>query len=158
MTNRAGSGVSSGFSRFALLSGKIRGAGIRFARLSVETSWAANATSSPASATLVASRWLIIHLHPTQVPNRPNPVEKRYRLPFGRFLPYKRGGPMYSYPRSRKALESDRLSYSIKSADGETRVVYDTRTVLPHSLEKHAVTFSELTLDDFGGRSDALGG
>jgi hypothetical protein len=65
---------------------------------------------------------------------------------------------MYAYPRSRRTLELKRPHFSIKSSDGETPIDYDTRRVAPHLLEQHAAMARELTLDDFGGRSDALGG
>jgi hypothetical protein len=65
---------------------------------------------------------------------------------------------MISYPRSARVLELKRASYAIKMSAGETRAEYDKRTADAHAPQERAVTFSQLTLDDFGGRSDALGG
>jgi len=65
---------------------------------------------------------------------------------------------MISYPRSKRALESNRLSYAINSADRETKAEHDTKMVAAHSPAIDSVVSRELTLDDFGGRSDALGG
>jgi hypothetical protein len=65
---------------------------------------------------------------------------------------------MPAYPRSRRTLELKRPHFSVRPDDGEIRVDYDTRGVAAYWRENHGVMASELTLDDFGGRSDALGG
>jgi hypothetical protein len=51
-----------------------------------------------------------------------------------------------------------RLRYGIESAREELCAEFDSKTVAVHSSEKVADIARGLTLDDFGGRSDALGG
>ena len=64
---------------------------------------------------------------------------------------------MTLHSRSRRARESTRLSYAIKSADDGSKAEYDTK--MPAALSPEDwVTYRQLTLDDFGGRSNALGG
>jgi hypothetical protein len=65
---------------------------------------------------------------------------------------------MSTYTSRRRAPESSRLSYIIKSAADEVRADHDAKKVAVHSSHDDAAPASELTLDDFGGRSDALGG
>jgi hypothetical protein len=65
---------------------------------------------------------------------------------------------MSSYPRWRRASQSSKLSYTIKSSHDEVKTDYDTKKVAVHSSADDAAISNELTLDDFGGRSDALGG
>jgi hypothetical protein len=125
-------------------------AGILFAYIVRDSTWAAGAT-------FVARRRLTIHLTHSNLP-RSNLVETCCRCCFGRSSPHKRGISMYAYTRSRRTLELKRPHFSVKPADGETPLDYDTRRVATHLLEAHAVMARELTLDDFGGRSDALGG
>jgi hypothetical protein len=45
-----------------------------------------------------------------------------------------------------------------KSPGADERAVVEVRTVRVHSIEEVAGTPAWPTLDDFGGRSDALGG
>ena len=65
---------------------------------------------------------------------------------------------MSSYPRWNRAWELNTLRYPIKSADDETKADNDTKLVAVHSSRDEAAIGAGLTLDDFGGRSDALGG
>jgi hypothetical protein len=50
------------------------------------------------------------------------------------------------------------LRSGIKSASDEVKADFDARKVDVHPSEKVTVIADGLTLDDFGGRSDALGG
>jgi hypothetical protein len=51
-----------------------------------------------------------------------------------------------------------RLGSGIKLASDEAKAGSDARTVAVPSLEREKDIARGLTLDDFGGRSDALGG
>jgi hypothetical protein len=55
-------------------------------------------------------------------------------------------------------LNLRRLSSGIKSAGDEVGAESDAKKMRIRSSAKVADMASELTLDDFGGRSDALGG
>lgn len=65
---------------------------------------------------------------------------------------------MSSYTRRTRALDLSRISYATKSVDHEAKADSDTKKMAEHASENDAAIASELTLDDFGGRSDALGG
>jgi hypothetical protein len=67
---------------------------------------------------------------------------------------------MSSYTRPRRAAVSSRLSrtYTVKVGDDGMRADQDAKMVAVHASENDAALATELTLDDFGGRSDALGG
>ena len=62
--------------------------------------------------------------------------------------------------RTRRADGSDlrRLGSGIKSTSDEVKAGSDVRTVAVPSSERDKDIGRGLTLDDFGGRSDALGG
>jgi hypothetical protein len=62
--------------------------------------------------------------------------------------------------RTRRADVSDlrRLGSGIKLASDEVKAGSDARTVAVPSSERDKDIGRGLTLDDFGGRSDALGG
>jgi hypothetical protein len=60
--------------------------------------------------------------------------------------------------RRSRPSNSSRLSYTVKSADDELGAVDDAKYLAVQSSGKGAAVASALTLDDFGGRSDALGG
>ncbi len=65
---------------------------------------------------------------------------------------------MPSYPQRKRGSELSRLSYPIKaSADGIGSGSEPRKTAV-HASEVDAAISIEPTLDDFGGRSDALGG
>jgi hypothetical protein len=55
-------------------------------------------------------------------------------------------------------LDLSRFGYTVKWADHEGRTDNDVKKVAVQSSEKDTTLTSELTLEDFGGRSDALGG
>jgi hypothetical protein len=65
---------------------------------------------------------------------------------------------MSSYTRCITASDLSKLSFAIKSADDDVRADYDAKKMPEHSSEKDTGIATGLTLDDFGGRSDALGG
>ena len=65
---------------------------------------------------------------------------------------------MFTYTRRHKASDPRRLSSSIKSAGDEVEAGSNAKKVAVHSSERDADTAPGFTLDDFGGRSDALGG
>ena len=65
---------------------------------------------------------------------------------------------MSLYPRRKTDSQSSRLSYAMKSAEDQVRADSDTKKVAVRSSEYDPVILADLTLDDFGGRSDALGG
>ena len=65
---------------------------------------------------------------------------------------------MSSYTRRSEASDSSRFRYTVKSAADELRTDHDAKKAAVQSSEKDAAFASGLTLDDFGGRSDALGG
>jgi len=65
---------------------------------------------------------------------------------------------MSLYTRRIGSSDTTRLSYTIKSAGDEVKAGYDANKLALDSSEKDTATATGLTLDDFGGRSDALGG
>jgi hypothetical protein len=65
---------------------------------------------------------------------------------------------MYKYNRRGRASDLRSLRSGIKSASDEVKADFDARKVDAHPSEKVTVIADGLTLDDFGGRSDALGG
>jgi hypothetical protein len=65
---------------------------------------------------------------------------------------------MSPHTRGRRALALNRLNYAIKSAGDETKAGFDTKMLAVLLSDDNTAIASELTLDDFGGRSDALGG
>jgi hypothetical protein len=65
---------------------------------------------------------------------------------------------MSSYTRRISVSDLSRFRYTVKSADDELRADCDAKREAVHSSEKDTDLAAELTLDDFGGRSDALGG
>lgn len=68
---------------------------------------------------------------------------------------------MPSYPRQRKDSHSYyRPGYAMKSSDDQARADPDPKKLSARSPNEDSTISmsSELTLDDFGGRSDALGG
>jgi hypothetical protein len=65
---------------------------------------------------------------------------------------------MYKYTRIDRASDLRRLRSRIKSAGDEVKSESDAKKVAGRSSETVADIASGFTLDDFGGRSDALGG
>ena len=65
---------------------------------------------------------------------------------------------MYTYTRRHRASDLKRLSSSIKSAGDEVEAGSNAKKVAVHSSERDTDPAPGFTLDDFGGRSDALGG
>ena len=65
---------------------------------------------------------------------------------------------MSLYPRRKRDSQSSRLSDPIKSTEDQVKVDSDTKKVAVRPWEYGPAILAELTLDDFGGRSDALGG
>ena len=63
--------------------------------------------------------------------------------------------PTYTYRK--RASELSRLSYPMKSPDGVGSNSESIKTAM-HTSEFDADLSTKPTLDDFGGRSDALGG
>jgi hypothetical protein len=65
---------------------------------------------------------------------------------------------MSRYAYQATASELRRLSAGIKPAGDELKADYDAKYMAVRSSEKVTDIASGHTLDDFGGRSDALGG
>jgi len=65
---------------------------------------------------------------------------------------------MYEYAYLYRAMDLRRLSSGIKSAGDEVKADSAAKKVAVPSSENDTDTARGLTLDDFGGRSDALGG
>jgi hypothetical protein len=65
---------------------------------------------------------------------------------------------MHAHARRGQALDLRRLSPGIKSVGDEVKADSAANKVAVHSSEKDTDFAKGLTLDDFGGRSDALGG
>ncbi len=57
-----------------------------------------------------------------------------------------------------RALELKSLVRMIKPADDDAKGTGITERVAVNATGNHEPSYVELTLDDFGGRSDALGG
>jgi hypothetical protein len=65
---------------------------------------------------------------------------------------------MHKYARRDNALNLRGLRSGIKSAYDEVKADRDARRAAVRSAEEVADMTRGVTLDDFGGRSDALGG
>ena len=65
---------------------------------------------------------------------------------------------MSKYTPRADVSESKRLGSGIKLASDEVKAGSDARPVVVPSSERDKDIARGLTLDDFGGRSDALGG
>ena len=65
---------------------------------------------------------------------------------------------MSLYTRRTRASHLNRRSYAVNSADDEGKTDYNAKKAAEDSSENDSVDAAGLTLDDFGGRSDALGG
>jgi hypothetical protein len=65
---------------------------------------------------------------------------------------------MFSSMHMSRVLESTSLGQAIDPADDAVRAGGDVDGVVARSPEKDDESAAALTLDDFGGRSDALGG
>jgi hypothetical protein len=65
---------------------------------------------------------------------------------------------MSSYTRRNRVSDLSRFLYTVKPADDEVRTDYDTKKASVQSPVQDSALVTGLTLDDFGGRSDALGG
>jgi hypothetical protein len=65
---------------------------------------------------------------------------------------------MPSYTSRRRASELSRLSHPIQSPADGFRSDSKSRKTAVHASEVDAAMSTKPTLDDFGGRSDALGG
>jgi hypothetical protein len=65
---------------------------------------------------------------------------------------------MSSYIRRTKASNVSRFRNTVKRADNEHRTDHDAKKLAVQPSEKDLARARGLTLDDFGGRSDALGG
>ncbi len=65
---------------------------------------------------------------------------------------------MYSYTTRTRASDLTRFNYTLKSADDEVRVDTSVKTKVIRRSNRDTADARRLTLDDFGGRSDALGG
>jgi hypothetical protein len=60
--------------------------------------------------------------------------------------------------RQKNASESRRFSGAVKLASKETRADHKSKNVAVRSWHKRVADAGAASLDDFGGRSDALGG
>jgi hypothetical protein len=65
---------------------------------------------------------------------------------------------MSSHKHLMTARESNKLNLTIRSADTKDSAGNDKKKIPMRSGKRRAAAAIELTLDDFGGRSDALGG
>jgi hypothetical protein len=65
---------------------------------------------------------------------------------------------MPSYTHRKRDFELSRLSYPMKAPDDGAGSGAESRKTAVRASEVDAVISIEPTLDDFGGRSDALGG
>jgi hypothetical protein len=65
---------------------------------------------------------------------------------------------MPSYTYHKRASELSRPSHPIKSSADRVRSDSTSRKTTPRARKIEAAMSSRPTLDDFGGRSDALGG
>jgi hypothetical protein len=65
---------------------------------------------------------------------------------------------MYTCTRRGRVSDLRRLRSGIKLASDEVKADSDAKMVAAPSSEKDTDVAGGLTLDDFGGRSDALGG
>jgi hypothetical protein len=60
--------------------------------------------------------------------------------------------------RRNTAADSRRFSGAVKTAGHDARINHKTKNVAVKSSQKRVAAAGALSLDDFGGRSDALGG
>jgi hypothetical protein len=65
---------------------------------------------------------------------------------------------MLASPTRQKASRARRHGHLLRSPRAEERAAIEVRTVVTSSTEEAAGSSAMPTLDDFGGRSDALGG
>jgi hypothetical protein len=65
---------------------------------------------------------------------------------------------MTSYLNTSRVLERRNLGRALKPADDRVNVNTGTKGVAADSRDHDDASNADLTLDDFGGRSDALGG
>jgi hypothetical protein len=65
---------------------------------------------------------------------------------------------MFSHTRRHRSSDRTRLSQAIKSAYENAAADDYGKKTTGHEHEKDTARAKTLTLDDFGGRSDALGG
>jgi hypothetical protein len=65
---------------------------------------------------------------------------------------------MNPYPRPKSARHWSKPRYSTKSEDTDAKPDYQRKRATRYPLAHAHISSHELTLDDFGGRSDALGG
>src|SRR5262249_39172925 len=70
----------------------------------------------------------------------------------------KRGGLMSFYANTNRVLERRSLGSASKVAGDPAKTDDNTRRVAVNFGEESDTSIAVLTLDDFGGRSDALGG
>ena len=91
-------------------------------------------------------------------PNPPNLVDYPFQVRWGCEPLFKRDSHMYTCTCQGRASDLRSLRSGLKSASGEVKADFDARKVAVHSSEKDTDVAGGLTLDDFGGRSDALGG
>lgn len=65
---------------------------------------------------------------------------------------------MSSYARQRRTSDSSKIRNLLESPTKEGGTNAESRRMATYALEDADAVSNELTLDDFGGRSDALGG
>ena len=65
---------------------------------------------------------------------------------------------MFPYTRQRRTSESSKNRNLLESPTKESGTNAESRRVAIYAHEDADAVSNELTLDDFGGRSDALGG
>ncbi len=65
---------------------------------------------------------------------------------------------MPSHLNTIRVLEWTSLDRALKPSDATIKPTRGTRGVAEHATENDDASSTVLTLDDFGGRSDALGG
>jgi hypothetical protein len=65
---------------------------------------------------------------------------------------------MSRYTRENRSSKAIRYDYAMKSAKDDRRADREVKPALAEMQAKQKANPARLTLDDFGGRSDALGG
>ena len=65
---------------------------------------------------------------------------------------------MPASPTRQRASRTSRHGHLVRSPSADEEAAVEIRTVSVPSMEEAAGPFARPTLDDFGGRSDALGG
>jgi hypothetical protein len=65
---------------------------------------------------------------------------------------------MTSHLNTIRVLEWTSLDRALKPSDATVKAARSTKGVAEHATENDDASSTALTLDDFGGRSDALGG